>query len=81
MLQVRNAHDIRQDFEEEKRLYSMTATVTKNLEDLHLKPGFASMGVNLMLCYEEMVRMGIFPKDELSLVSCWLDDVAQMRAS
>jgi len=81
MLQVRNAHDIRQDFEEEKRLYSMTATVTKNLEDLHLKPGFASMGENLMLCYEEMVRVGIFPKDELSLVSCWLDDVAQMRAS
>jgi len=29
---------------------------------------------NLLRCYEQLVTVGFFPKEELILVSAWLDD-------
>jgi hypothetical protein len=77
--QVRNAHDLRQDFREEMRLYTRVAQVAERLGALNLDRSKPAMGTNLLRCYEEMVRLEIFPKEELSLLECWLDDLAAVR--
>jgi len=79
VIQERNVHDLRQDFQDEIRLYTHVARVAKGLEALLLAPEKSALGDNLLRCYEEMIRLEIFPKEELSLLESWLDDIVVAR--
>jgi len=75
VVQDRNTHNLTQDFREEIRLYTEVGPVTEHLLGLALRPEQSAMGENLRHCYEELVRLGIFPDAELALLDAWLEDV------
>ncbi|MCB1489992.1 MAG: DUF288 domain-containing protein [Bauldia sp.] len=78
VIQDRNIHDLDHDFREESRLYAQVAAVAGALGDLTLAPGRKAIEDNLRRCYEEMVRLEIFPSAELSLLESWCDDLAMI---
>ena len=50
------------------------------LEGLSIKSGIDNLGLNLTICYEKLVELGIIDKKELSLIYAWLDDLEKVRA-
>jgi hypothetical protein len=49
------------------------------LDALKLAPGTDKLGENLILCYEELVRMELIPAKEIALVQAWVADLAELR--
>jgi len=74
-VQERNPHNLMQDFEHEVPGYLSNDAIRCVLEKLRLESGTAAVGHNLQRCYQELVRAGIMPRQELSLVRAWLADL------
>jgi len=70
--QIRNEHNVLNDFKQEIDGYKMNRDMCRCLQDLALnsKDPFA----NLRKCYESWVAAGFFPKEELALVNSWEND-------
>ncbi len=74
--QERNDHNLLKDFEDEIPGYLNNDRIRKTLEDLDLQRGAEYLGTNLVKCYESLVEMGLIGKDELPLVTSWVEDVS-----
>ena len=76
--QERNDHDLHKDFEDEVPGYLKNNHIRGLLENVSLKAGgsFETVGENLLICYEALVRGEILPKKELLLVAAWNHDVS-----
>ncbi len=73
--QERNSHDLMRDFRDELTGYLENRAICAALERLDLHPGAASVGRNLLRCYELLVERGWLAEAELPLVRAWLVDV------
>ncbi len=74
-VQERNPHNLLRDFEDEVPGYLHNPRLCELLTNLALSPGADRVGANLLRCYETLVANQLFPPEELSLVSAWLEDV------
>jgi len=73
--QDRNIHDLMKDFEAEVPGYLSNERLTQVLEATKLASGIENTPDNLIRCYEALTREGIFPKEELTLVKAWVNDL------
>lgn len=76
--QLRNAHDILKDFEQEIPGYLNNDKIMDSLIDLDLRQGSEHIFENTLRCYREMVRLNIFQEKELSLLDAWFNDIAAL---
>ena len=67
-------HNLMHDFKEEVSGYIGNNKFVDELSQLRLKTGKDAVRENLLKCYEQLVTVGFLPKEELILVSAWLDD-------
>ena len=73
--QERNEHHLMRDFEDEVPGYLHNRKIADSLNSLSLRSGAENISSNLLSCYEELVRKGIFVQKELMLLQAWLNDV------
>jgi hypothetical protein len=76
--QKRNEHNLMRDFADEVSGYLHNRKIGTHLDALKLKGGPEKTGDNLITCYEELVRMDLFPSKEIDLVKAWLQDLAEL---
>jgi hypothetical protein len=77
--QERNEHNLMRDFADEVPGYLNNRMIGSRLAALKLAAGVENIGANLLLCYEEMVRLDLIPQKELPLVEAWLQDLESLR--
>jgi hypothetical protein len=75
VFQERNPHDYTKDFESEVPMYLHGAKVPAIVANV-VTPA-ASVADNLFNAYEALHKAGIVPANELPLLKCWLDDLAE----
>ena len=80
MWQERNEHNLISDFEDEIPGYLHNEKICNALEGLSIKSGIDNLGLNLTICYEKLVELGMIDEKELSLIDAWLDDLEKVRA-
>ena len=78
-MQVRNEHNLMKNFEDEVSGYLRNAEIARQLSSLHLQTGVEAVEKNLQTCYELLVDMGVFQKEELALLKAWLVDVKSTK--
>lgn len=77
--QVRNAHNLMNDFIDEMPGYLQNAEIVRMLEGLALREDdFGAHPENLLSCYSALVAAGFVPPEELPLVEAWLADWEQV---
>ena len=77
--QERNEHNLMRDFRDEVPGYLHNASICEALAGLKLAPGLGRLGENLLACYEKLVEMSLVGREELPLLSAWLEDLAAAR--
>lgn len=77
--QERNDHNLTRDFEDEIQGYLYNHIMVENLKQLKLKPGIENIPDNLLICYEQFIRMGLIDKTEIKLIEAWLKDLSKMN--
>ena len=77
--QLRNTHDLIQDFEGEICGYQKNHQIADLLSQLKLKSGLSEVTSNLLSCYRMLCQEGIFPDKELDLVERWVADYEATR--
>ena len=78
VVQDRNPHDYRRDFEDEVPGYLRNARIAEILAGLALAPGAEAVADNLRACYAALAAERIFPPEESALVEAWLADLGRM---
>jgi STELLO glycosyltransferases len=73
--QERNDHSLMADFEDEISGYLNNHKIVDVLTNLQLKSGSANVSDNLYMCYESLVSHGFIDKQELPLLSAWIQDL------
>jgi hypothetical protein len=77
--QERNDHNLMRDFADEIEGYLHNHTIVQELERLPLKAGPENLPENLLLCYEQFIRMGLIDRKEINLIKSWLNDLATLN--
>ena len=77
--QVRNPHDYMSDFVSEMPMYLSGARVVEMVGEICTKE--ASIGDNMILAYEVLLKNGIVLKEEMLNLRAWLSDVEKVRKS
>jgi hypothetical protein len=72
--QDRNIHDLTRDFRDEIPGYEKNREICEILTKTKLEAGESAVAENLLRCYEELTRKGIFPPEEVKLLRCWMND-------
>jgi hypothetical protein len=76
--QNRNIHNLMKDFEAEIPGYNQNEKLTSLLEESKLHSGKENALRNLVVCYENLVKADIFPREEMRLVKAWASDVERV---
>jgi STELLO glycosyltransferases len=76
--QQRNAHVLLRDFEDEIPGYLANERMVSVLGGLSLGSGPASIGSNLLRCYEALIGHGFLSSAEMPLVEAWLRDLESL---
>lgn len=76
--QERNEHDLMNDFKDEILGYINNSRLIKEMEKLDLKAGPKHIALNMRLCYEVFVRMGLVGEAELGLLEAWFSDYSNV---
>src|SRR5262249_19555895 len=79
VIQQRNLHNLLRDFKDEVPGYLNNAVLVRRLDELPLASGAGAVRDNLVRCYEELTTAGLFPREELTLVRAWVDDLARLE--
>jgi hypothetical protein len=74
--QERNGHSLTADFSDEIQGYLHNHAIVESLKRLELKPGAGNIPENMLLCYEQFIRMNLIGPAEIKLVEAWLADVS-----
>jgi hypothetical protein len=77
--QERNDHNLMRDFSDEIQGYLHNHAIAHELEQLALKPGAENIPENLLICYEQLIRMNLIDKAEVSLLEAWLNDISNLK--
>lgn len=77
--QERNDHNLMKDFNDEIIGYLNNKNIMEKLSDLELKDGVENLGENMILCYRELVSMGLVKKEEIDLLQNWLSDLKELK--
>jgi hypothetical protein len=77
--QERNDHNLMRDFSDEIQGYLYNHAIVQALEQLQLQPGAENIPENLLICYEQFIRMKLIGKGETGLVEAWLSDMSIMK--
>ena len=72
--QERNEHNLLKDFEDEIPGYLNNAKIARALEGLTLHAGEDFIYDNLLICYKQLVELGVVDHKELLLVDTWIRD-------
>ena len=80
-IQVRNEHNIMNDFIDEIPGYLENEKIKEILSISKLKPGIQHVGANLRICYSDLISKGILPEKEMNLVDLWLKDISATTAA
>lgn len=78
--QVRNTHELMQDFGDEIPGYLANREICAALEELELRPGPELVGANMRAAYKLLVGRGWLDVRELDLVDAWLADVTAVTS-
>jgi hypothetical protein len=73
--QIRNDHSIIKDFEDEIPGYLNNTKIMNSLVKLELKDGIENIQTNMILCYKELIKLGVIEEKELELLNFWLKDL------
>jgi hypothetical protein len=73
--QVRNAHNLMRDFNDEIPGYVNNRKIMDTLNGLSLSGGVDQVGHNLHRCYEALLEIGIIESREMPLVEAWLREL------
>ena len=73
--QERNEHNLMRDFRDEVPGYLHNKSIGEALESLQVRAGVEQLGENLLLCYEQLVRMELIDAKELNLINAWNADL------
>jgi hypothetical protein len=76
--QERNDHNLINDFVEETHGYRYNHIIVQNLKQLTLKRGVENIPENLLICYEQFIRMNLIDKTEIKLLEAWLKDLSNI---
>jgi hypothetical protein len=79
VVQARNHHDLMRNFEEEISRYLQNTQIARWLDEAPLQSGVGAIPANMLLCYELLIKHGVFPAKELELVRAWLEDVKKLQ--
>jgi hypothetical protein len=80
VVQNRNVHNLMKDFEDEIPGYLHNTRMVEILAGLSLVPGAGNATDNLVHCYEALIKEGLLPRDELTLVRAWVNDIEAVCA-
>lgn len=72
--QERNDHNLMTDFRDEISGYNNNAQIYKSLKDLELQEGVENIPVNMVICYEKLIKLELISPEELILLNSWIDD-------
>ena len=75
VFQKRNKHDLMMDFKDEVPVYLKNNQIVKILKNIKLKKGKKYYLKNLEICYLELVKQKIFPKNELKILKAWIKNI------
>ncbi len=78
MKQIRNQHDLLDDFRQEIAGYLNNSRIVETLIELPLSTAKDDNAANLLLCYRKLVDIAIIPPEELPIVEAWIDAVAHL---
>jgi hypothetical protein len=71
--QERNSHNLMFDFADEIQGYLNNDAIVQSLSQLNLKAGVIHIPENLLLCYEQLIRMNLIETREMELVKAWIN--------
>jgi hypothetical protein len=77
--QERNEHRLTADFADETQGYLYNHVIVEHLKQLSLKPGVENIPENLLICYEQFIRMNLIDRAEINLIEAWLTDLSHMN--
>lgn len=73
--QIRNDHDLMEDFKSELPGYTNNALIYDSLMELTLKEGEENIPYNMGACYQKMIELGLVGQEETLLLDSWLKDI------
>ena len=78
--QIRNAHNLLQDFDDEIVIYLKSNLIKNKLSDLELETGFDTDIIlkNLFRCYQCLVDLNVVAELELAILNAWSEDVSSL---
>jgi hypothetical protein len=77
--QIRNSHDLIDDFYHETDSYIKIDKLAYILDDLKLHKGFHNISKNLVLCYAALIKNKFVPKSEMSILKAWIQDIKNIK--
>lgn len=81
MKQFRNNHNLLNDFKEEIPMYLENKNIFNLLEKLKLKKGTKNYDINLLKCYNHLIKNKIFSSRELIFLKAWIADIKKLKIS
>jgi hypothetical protein len=79
--QTRNEHSLLRDFEAEVPGYRNNARIAEHLDAVRLSQGVDNVADNMVRCYETLVKLDVFPSDEMPLVRAWQTDLIALAGA
>ena len=73
--QIRNKHNLAQDFEEETLLYNDSKKIIDLIYNIKLPSGQKNITQSLYKIYKVLIKQKYFPKKELLLLNSWIKDL------
>lgn len=73
--QLRNDHNLMNDFRDEIPGYNNNAQIYHCLKELRLKEGIENIPTNMIQCYQKFIEMGLVNQNEIILLDAWLKDI------
>lgn len=78
--QDRSEHDMMADFKDEVAGYLHNSMISEILVQTRLLRGVQNIPQNMRTCYEALVSANLVRNEEISLLTTWLDDIADIGA-
>lgn len=75
----RNDHNLMNDLEDEIPGYLHNGQLYENLKALELKEGVENISVNLIICYQKLIDMGLIANAEMALLKEWIHDIEKIK--
>jgi hypothetical protein len=76
--QIRNSHDLIDDFYHETDSYIKIDKLAYVLDDLKLHKGFNNIIKNLIVCYQALIKNNFIKKSEMSILKAWIRDIREI---